>query len=98
MPWACRANSSACAAASKVADGRYVNFDWRHVGALANGLVPAYEALDVHLAWRLSKRTELGVTLRNLLDDHHLEFVPDHVPSAGMELGRSVLIGLSMGF
>ena len=22
-----------------------------------NGLVPAYEALDVHLAWRLSKRT-----------------------------------------
>ena len=82
----------------KVADGRYVNFDWRHVGALANGLVPAYEALDVHLAWRLSKRTELGVTLRNLLDDHHLEFVPDYVPSASMELGRSVLIGLSMGF
>ena len=46
----------------------------RHVGQLRRPAVPAYEALDLHLAWRVRAGFELSLAGRNLLDARHPEF------------------------
>lgn len=65
----------------------------RHVGALPDPYVPSYTAVDMRWSWLPTARLELGIALRNALDDRHAEFQP----AAGLrqsEFGRSVAVDL----
>lgn len=69
----------------------------RHVGRLQGvpgvlAAVDAYTTLDLRLAWRLRTGLELSLAGHNLLDDGHVEFVPDNLPSATHRIARSVLL------
>lgn len=46
----------------------------RHVGEIANQRVPAYQELDVRLAWQATPKLQISVIGQNLLDAHHPEF------------------------
>ncbi|MBS0360848.1 MAG: TonB-dependent receptor [Proteobacteria bacterium] len=46
----------------------------RYVGALPDGLVPAYVELDGRLGWNVTERLELSVSGRNLLHARHEEY------------------------
>jgi len=46
----------------------------RHVGEIGRQDVPAYEQLDVRLAWRPNKHWEISIVGQNLLDPQHPEF------------------------
>jgi iron complex outermembrane recepter protein len=48
--------------------------DFRYVSQIVNQGVPAYEELDVRLAWRPTPKLELSIVGQNLLHDHHPEF------------------------
>jgi len=47
----------------------------RHASALPNPALEGYTALDLRLGWRPSKRLDLSLWARNLLDRQHPEFV-----------------------
>lgn len=47
----------------------------RHASALPNPALEGYTTMDVRLAWRPSKRLEISLLGRNLLDRQHPEFV-----------------------
>jgi len=53
--------------------------DLRYVGALADGVLPAYVELNGRLGWRLSDRVEFAVSGRNLLHERHVEY-PGAIP------------------
>ena len=46
----------------------------RHVGEIREQGVPAYEELDVRLAWQATRQLELSIVGQNLLDASHPEF------------------------
>ncbi|MES2150864.1 MAG: TonB-dependent receptor [Pseudomonadota bacterium] len=48
----------------------------RHVGALSKPSVPAYNALDARLGWKLGRALECSLALRNALADGHAEWGP----------------------
>jgi iron complex outermembrane receptor protein len=47
----------------------------RHASALPSPALEGYTALDVRVGWRPSKRLDLSLWARNLLDRQHAEFV-----------------------
>jgi iron complex outermembrane receptor protein len=65
----------------------------RYVDALSDPQVPSYVGVDLRLAWQATSTIELALTGQNLLDSHHLEFIPDS-PSA-REIERSVYARIS---
>jgi iron complex outermembrane receptor protein len=46
----------------------------RRVGQLPNGPVPAYTSVDARYSWKISKSTELSLTIQNLADPRHPEW------------------------
>jgi iron complex outermembrane receptor protein len=60
----------------------------RYVDALPEPHVDAYFELDLRIAWRPNDVIELALIGQNLLDDSHVEFIPES-PSA-REIERSV--------
>ena len=62
---------------------------------VTGGTIPAYQELDVRLAWHGFRRLELSVDGRNLLHDHHVEFGS---PEARSALQRSVYGQVTWGF
>ncbi|MBS0333214.1 MAG: TonB-dependent receptor, partial [Proteobacteria bacterium] len=48
--------------------------DLRYVGALPDGLVPAYLEMDGRLGWNVTERLQLSVSGRNLLHERHQEY------------------------
>lgn len=72
-----------------------VDFDlwYRHVGKLTTGLVPAYDDLDLRLAWRPSVHWEVSLIGDNLLTSRHVEIV-DSTQAAPTIVARKALIKL----
>lgn len=67
--------------------GWTLDADLRYVGSLPEPAVPAYEELDVHVGWQISRQWQVSVSGFNLLRTHHVEFT---VPPSDA-IGRSVL-------
>jgi iron complex outermembrane receptor protein len=62
----------------------------RFVDHLASLNIPSYYSLDSHLGWRPVPRVEFSIGGQNLLDNQHLEFMPDFINTAPTEVKRSV--------
>lgn len=60
-----------------------------YVDRLPSVQVPAYTRLDTRLGWRPTEHVEFSLSLQNLLDDRHPEFVSEAL-TAGSEVRRSV--------
>ncbi|MBX3621683.1 MAG: TonB-dependent receptor [Rhizobacter sp.] len=73
------------------ADGHAFDLSVRRVGALPQGQVPAYTAVDARYGWQVSPALELSVTGDNLFDDGHAEF---GAAPGRSEIGRSVGVWL----
>jgi iron complex outermembrane recepter protein len=69
--------------------------DFRHVSGIANQQVPAYQELDLRLAWQPIPRLEVSIVGQNLLHDRHPEFGS---PSARREVERGVYGKVSWRF
>jgi iron complex outermembrane receptor protein len=61
----------------------------RRVAALPDPGVPAYTALDVRYAWRVSDALELSVVAQDLLDAGHPEF---NAEPGRSDIGRNVML------
>jgi iron complex outermembrane receptor protein len=48
--------------------------DLRYVGALPDGLAPAYTELNGRLGWNLTDRLQISLSGRNLLHARHVEY------------------------
>ncbi|WP_372785699.1 TonB-dependent receptor plug domain-containing protein [Phenylobacterium sp.] len=48
--------------------------DLRYIGALPDGLAPAYTELNSRLGWNLTDRLQISVSGRNLLHARHVEY------------------------
>ena len=55
-------------------------------------VLPAYTGLDMRLAWKASRHTELSVSGRNLLKDRHTEFINTFPMTRAFDVQRSVLV------
>ena len=62
----------------------------RHAGSMERNAVPSYLVMDVRLGWRPTSNLELSIAGQNLLDDRHLEYVPDAVRIQRTEVQHSV--------
>ena len=54
--------------------------------------LPAYTGLDMRLAWKAGRHTELSVSGRNLLKDRHTEFINIFPMTRAYDVQRSVLV------
>lgn len=54
--------------------------------------LPAYTGLDMRLAWRVNRSTELSVQGRNLLKDRHTEFINIFPVTRAYDVQRSALV------
>ncbi|HJV24185.1 MAG TPA: TonB-dependent receptor [Aromatoleum sp.] len=68
----------------------------RRVGALPTPPVPAYTAVDVRYGWQLSPSLALTLTVANLLDRRHEEFVVSAGGAA--QVRRAAFLSIRMGF
>jgi iron complex outermembrane receptor protein len=55
-------------------------------------MLPAYTGLDMRLAWKAGRHTELSVLGRNLLKDRHTEFINIFPMTRAFDVQRSVLV------
>jgi iron complex outermembrane receptor protein len=63
---------------------------YRYVSVLSYRGAPAYDSLDLRLAWRFAAGFELAVVGQNLLEPHHVEFEHDHDPQVLIGIRRAV--------
>jgi len=75
-----------------------LNAAWRYVDPLPNLQVPAYQTMDVRVAWRPWKSWELAATGRNLFAAKHVEFVSPYINVVTSTVDRSYLFSLSRGW
>jgi iron complex outermembrane receptor protein len=77
---------------SSVDFGKAVEWDvlFRYVDNLPSVGVPSYFSLDVRLAWKIGKHTEISVVGQNLLDNQHIEFRPSVTGGQTTEIQRGV--------
>ena len=66
-----------------------------HLSALN---LPHYYSLDSHLGWRPVPRVEFSVGGENLLDNQHLEFLPDFINTTPTVVKRSVYGSVTFRF
>ena len=69
-------------------DALMLDLDFRAVGRLRNGGVPAYAELGGRLAWNVSDRLTLSLSGANLLHRRHVEY------PGGDDISRKLLLGL----
>ncbi len=70
----------------------------RFVDHLPSLNIPSYYSLDAHLGWRPFPQFELSIAGQNLLDNKHLEFLPDFINTAPTEVKRTVYGSLTFRF
>lgn len=77
---------------SSVDLGRHFEHDFivRHVSSLPGLNIPSYNSLDMHLSWKATAGMEFSVGSQNLLNNRHVEFLPDFISTAPTEVKRSV--------
>jgi len=66
-----------------------------HVSSLN---LPNYYSLDAHLGWRPITSLELSIGGQNLLDNRHLEFMPDFVNTSPTVVKRSIFGSITVKF
>lgn len=59
----------------------------RYVDKLPDPYLRGYTGLDMHIGWRLGKHMELELVGQNLLDNHHIEFIPESPAPRQIERG-----------
>src|SRR5882672_8254208 len=60
--------------------------------------LPNYYSLDAHLGWRPVTSLELSIGGQNLLDNRHLEFMPDFVNTSPTVVKRSIFGSITVKF
>ena len=65
------------------------NAAWYHVDEIPQNAIPAYDRLDLGLAWRVGERTRLELWGQNLLEGRHLE-------ASGAQVPRSVFARMTV--
>ena len=62
----------------------------RYVDRLSSLNIPSYYSLDANLGWRPLAKLELSVGAENLLNDKHVEFIPEFINTIPMMVMRTV--------
>jgi iron complex outermembrane receptor protein len=70
----------------------------RFVDHLSSLNIPSYYSLDAHLGWRPVSSFELSIGGQNLLNNKHLEFIPDFINTAPTEVKRTVYGSMTFRF
>jgi len=70
----------------------------RFVDHLSGLNIPSYYSLDAHLGWRPVSPVEFSIGGQNLLDNQHLEFLPDFINTAPTVVKRTVYGSLTFRF
>src|SRR6267142_1135858 len=70
----------------------------RFVDHLASLNIPSYYSLDAHLGWRPIPQVEFSIGGQNLLDNQHLEFIPDFINTAPTDVKRTVYGSMTFKF
>jgi iron complex outermembrane receptor protein len=70
----------------------------RFVDHLPSLNIPSYYSLDAHLGWRPLPRVEFSIGGQNLLDNQHLEFIPDFINTAPTVVKRTVYGSMTFKF
>src|SRR6202790_3576166 len=70
----------------------------RFVDHLPSLNIPSYYSLDAHLGWRPVPRVEFSIGGQNLLNNQHLEFIPDFINTAPTEVKRTVYGSMTFKF
>ncbi len=80
--------------------GFELDTDLRYVGDIkVTGMpVAGYVALDGRLGWKPRPELDLSLVGRNLLDNHHPEFLPTFLASQATEVDRSVFLRMTWQF
>jgi iron complex outermembrane receptor protein len=60
--------------ALNITENEEFDLAFRRIGALPDPVVPAYNAVDVRLAWKPRRDLELSLTAQNLFGRNHVEF------------------------
>jgi len=70
----------------------------RFVDHLPSLAVPSYYSLDAHLGWRPVSSLEFSIGGQNLLNNWHLEFMPDFVNTSPTVVKRSIFGSITVKF
>jgi iron complex outermembrane recepter protein len=70
----------------------------RFVDHLSSLNLPGYYSLDAHLGWKPVTNLELSIGGQNLLDNRHLEFLPDFVNTSPTVVKRSIFGSITVKF
>jgi iron complex outermembrane recepter protein len=70
----------------------------RFVDHLSGLNLPGYYSLDAHLGWRPVRNLELSIGGQNLLNNQHLEFLPDFVNTSPTVVKRSIFGSITVSF
>jgi len=70
----------------------------RFVDHLPSLGLPSYYSLDAHLGWRPVNSLEFSIGGQNLLNNWHLEFMPDFVNTSPTVVKRSIFGSISVKF
>jgi iron complex outermembrane receptor protein len=70
----------------------------RFVDHLPSLNIPSYYSLDAHLGWRPVQLVEFSIGGQNLLNNQHLEFIPDFINTAPTVVKRTVYGSLTFRF
>jgi iron complex outermembrane receptor protein len=70
----------------------------RFVDSLPGLGLQSYYSLDAHLGWRPARNIEFSIGGQNLLDNRHLEFLPDFVNTSPTVVKRSIFGTITLTF
>jgi iron complex outermembrane recepter protein len=70
----------------------------RFVDRLPGLNLPGYYSLDAHLGWRPMRNLEFSIGGQNLLNNQHLEFLPDFVNTSPTVVKRSIFGSITVTF
>ena len=70
----------------------------RFVDHLPSLNMPSYYSLDAHLGWRPVPSVEFSIGGQNLLNNQHLEFIPDFINTSPTEVKRSIFGSITLKF
>jgi iron complex outermembrane receptor protein len=60
--------------------------------------IPAYYSLDAHVGWRPVPRVQFSITGQDLLNNQHLEFIPDFINTAPTIVKRAIYGSVTVNF
>lgn len=73
-------------------NGHKLDLWLKHVGAMGLPQLPAYTVIDMRYAIDLGRHAELAIVGQNLLNQRHVEYQGDYLPTQPVEMARSLKI------